>query len=231
MSSALAARPRGRDKASYNVAGQRLGRKGLETRERILSAMLRLIADPEGPPVTLTNIAREASVRLTNLYLYFPDFGTLLLAALERVMESADEAFIDLLRQRWPDEELAERAAAFLHAHFCFWRRNARLLHLRNHISDEDDRVRNYRQRTSSGVLNLLAAQMDPDGGGSPGRGLHMSTVLFTAIERTATVVTMPHLDPAVHSYADVPHIDELLRAEARLLELAIRDCRGIPAT
>ena len=56
-----------------NLAGQRLGRKGQETRERVLSAALRLFDDAHGPPVTLTGVAREASMRLSNLYLYFPD--------------------------------------------------------------------------------------------------------------------------------------------------------------
>ena len=71
---------------SHNQVGQKLGRKGQQTRERILSAMLELLAEVDGPPVTLTAVAKEAKVRLPNLYLYFPDMGALLLAALERVM-------------------------------------------------------------------------------------------------------------------------------------------------
>ena len=75
-----------RDRAavSHNLVGQRLGRKGQATRERILDAMLRLLADAEGPPVTLTGVAREAGIGLSNLYLYFPDIGELLLAALRK---------------------------------------------------------------------------------------------------------------------------------------------------
>ena len=85
-----------------NLAGQRLGRKGQETRERILAAALRLLEDPENPPVTLTSVAREATIRLTNLYLYFPDITELLLAALVRGMDDADTAFMQSLRSRWP---------------------------------------------------------------------------------------------------------------------------------
>ncbi|HMP57284.1 MAG TPA: TetR/AcrR family transcriptional regulator, partial [Novosphingobium sp.] len=89
---------------SHNLVGQRLGRKGQATRERILDAMLRLLADPEGPPVTLTGVAREAGVSLSNLYLYFPDLGELLLAALRKVTEDTDSAHVEKLRRRWPDD-------------------------------------------------------------------------------------------------------------------------------
>ena len=98
----------------HNVAGQRLGRKGQEARQRILSAALRLLEDPHGPPVTLTSVAREASMRLTNLYLYFPDMVELLLAVLGRVMDAADAAFIDRLSVRWPDERLGDACQEFL---------------------------------------------------------------------------------------------------------------------
>ena len=44
---------------SHNQVGQKLGRKGQQTRERILSAMLELLAEVDGPPVTLTAVRLE----------------------------------------------------------------------------------------------------------------------------------------------------------------------------
>ncbi|MFC4595820.1 TetR/AcrR family transcriptional regulator [Sphingobium tyrosinilyticum] len=225
-------RPQSNREVSYNLAGQRLGRKGQETRERILSAMLRLLADPQGPPVNLTNVAREASVRLTNLYLYFPDFGDLLLAALARVMETADEAFVDLLRPRWPDERLRECALAFLRAHYQFWRTHARLLHMRNRLSDDDARILEHRQRTTFPMLDLLIGQMDCPPDPPDARWRLMATVVLTGFERMATVVTTPHFNPLGETRKGAGtdgHIDALIQTEARLMELAIRDARALP--
>ncbi len=113
--------------AGYNLLGQRLGRKGQETRERILVTALRLIeASSKDAPVTLSSVAREAAVGMTTLYLYFPNLGDLVLAVLTRVMDCADSAFVDRLRARWPDDSLEASARGFLRAHYQFWRRHSR---------------------------------------------------------------------------------------------------------
>lgn len=214
-------------KVSHNLAGQRLGRKGLETRERILVAMLRLLDDPGGPPVTLTSVAQEASIRLTNLYLYFPDFGTLLLAALNRVMDTAEAAFIGLSRPRWSDEGLGESCLAFARAHYRFWKRYARLLHMRNALAESDRRIFDHRQVGAGPLVELLQFQMDGTPNDPDEHKTQMATVALIGFERVATVVTGPlfHLaappDSAIEDF-----VDELIVAQARLIEVAIRDQR-----
>jgi AcrR family transcriptional regulator len=218
---------------SHNLAGQRLGRKGQETRERILAAALRLFDDQDGPPVTMSSVAREASVRLTNLYLYFPDFGELLLAALERVMATADAAFVDLLRVRWPDERLGESCLEFIWAHYRFWKRHGRILHMRNSVADTDVRVATYRQNATRPLIDLLIRQMDSGAGdihAVPGR---MASVVLTGFERVATVATNPlfYASIAADGVDDVDEIiGHMIVAEARLVELAIRDQRAFAA-
>ncbi|MFT3966240.1 MAG: TetR/AcrR family transcriptional regulator, partial [Sphingobium sp.] len=71
------------DDISLNLYGQRLGRKGRETRDRIISAANGLLARPEPVQVTLSAVAREASLGMTTLYLYFSDLTELLSAVLE----------------------------------------------------------------------------------------------------------------------------------------------------
>lgn len=181
-------------RASHNRVGQKLGRKGQETRERIVAAMLKQVSDPNGPPLTLSSVAKEASVGLPNLYLYFPDLGELLLAALSRVMETAEEAYVDRLRDRWPDEALREACFEFLCAHFAFWERNARILHMRNALADAGDlRLLHYRNRITRPLIDLLNAQMDINDEGDELSRLNTASVLFTGIERIATVATNPH--------------------------------------
>lgn len=60
---------------SHNQLGQRIGRKGRDTRGRIIAAAERLLADRAGPPITLSAVAREASLGMTSLYSYFKDLS------------------------------------------------------------------------------------------------------------------------------------------------------------
>jgi AcrR family transcriptional regulator len=220
------------DRVSHNQVGQRLGRKGQETRERILAAMLRLLAEEDGPPVTLTNVAKAAGVRLTNLYLYFPDMGEMLLAALGRVMDTAEEAYLEKLRQRWPDETLYESCLAFVRAHYDFWKRNARILHMRNALADAGDlRVLKYRNTVSIPLIGLIMNQMDGHAERADGCDPPVATVLLTGLERVATVVTNPQIRIFADYRGDADqdaHNRRLIEAEAEVLALVIRHRRTL---
>ncbi|WP_217429572.1 TetR/AcrR family transcriptional regulator [Sphingomonas bacterium] len=217
---------------SHNLLGQRLGRKGLETRERILRAALCLLDKPQqDAPITLSSVAREASVGMTTLYLYFPDLGDLVLAALNRVMEAADEAFLDRLRIRWPDEHLDEHCRDFLRAHYLFWHRHARILHLRNSFADAgDQRFVDYRNRVSYPLSHLLLRQTDSVSADASADNLLLATVMLTGFERLATVITTANFHASMKDQGvsdESAHIDRLLCAEARLITLGIRDARA----
>ncbi len=218
---------------SYNQIGQKLGRKGQETRERILAAMLRLLAEPDGPPVTLSGVAKEARVRPPNLYLYFPDMGELLLAVLSRVMDSAEEAYLVRLRQRWSDAALGESCLDFLLAYFAFWQRHARLLHMRNAMADAKDlRVLRYRNEATVPLIDLLAQQI-----GSASNASHSSLacVLLTGLERVATVVTNPLFRVITSDFtAGITDLDQqayvraLIEAEAEVISVVITHRRAL---
>lgn len=211
---------------SHNLNGQKLGRKGRDTRERILAAAAELVENGGAEPISLSAVARKASLGMTSLYNYFTDLTELLLAVLEPVMATADEAFIAMMRDRWPDDELAVRCQRFLRAHYDFWLRHARILHLRNAMSDNrDERMLVHRIESTQPVLGLLAEQMDGRPGETDTPAVAMATLLMTGIERTATVVTNERY---VELFGGVePHrVDRYLQPEARLMELAIRDTR-----
>jgi AcrR family transcriptional regulator len=214
---------------SHNQVGQKLGRKGQETRERILAAVLRLLADPDGPPVTLSGVAKEARVRPPNVYLYFPDMGELLLAALDRVMGTAEEAYLARLRERWPDDGLDESCLMFLGAYYAFWKRHARLLHMRNAMADASDmRVLRYRNDVTRPLIDLLADQIgsadDIDDGA-------IACVLLTGLERVATVVTNPQFSIITGTMAEEDqraHVRSLIEAEAEVLSVVIAHRRAL---
>lgn len=219
---------------SHNLSGQRLGRKGLATRDRIVSAMLNLLSDAEGPPLTLTAVAREAGIGLSNLYLYFPGLSDLLLAALSQVMESHAPDFMGIIRKYWPADKLEECCQAFVMAHFEFWSRHVRLLHLRDAIADANDqRVVDYRYYLAKPVMDDLAAQMDsPDGRRCP-MAPDTALILFTSLERMAKIYTTRGMLRVSGRVADEAFRERMLRqlcAEAHILALAIRDGRDTAA-
>jgi AcrR family transcriptional regulator len=213
---------------SHNLLGQRLGAKGRGTRERILAAADRLLAGPGESTVSLSAVAREASLAMTTLYLYFGDLTELLLAVLEPIMASARGSYGDHLAERWPDAELATHCDRFVRAYHGFWERHTRILHLRNMLADgRDERMVTHRIAVSRPIIELLLEQMRAAGSGRTYADVRdMASVLMTGIERVVTITTddyianLPYEDPA-------PGVEGRLRMQARLLELAIRDCRA----
>jgi AcrR family transcriptional regulator len=211
---------------SHNLNGQRLGRKGRGTRDRILAACTELLADPEDAPISMSAVARRASLGMTSLYNYFSDLTELLLAVLEPVMATAEESYVATLRERWPDETLGERCYAFMRGYHGFWQRHARLLHLRNTMADNhDERLLIHRVRSTQPMIGLFAAQMDGDGESLDSAARDMATVMMTGIERTVTVATDARLI-GLFGEAQRRNEDHYLLPEARLMELVIRDTR-----
>ena len=212
---------------SHNLNGQRLGRKGRDTRARILAVTAELLADPGDEPLTLSAVARRASLGMTSLYAYFTDLTELLLAVLDPIMETAEADYVGLLRLRWGDEELGARTLDLVRAYHAFWVRNSRLLHLRNSMSDQgDQRMMLHRVKAAQVVMRLLAEQMDADPKRPDSAPFAMASALMTGLERVVTVTTAATL-PMLPD-APVPPRSDLLVAEARLLELGIRDYRRL---
>jgi AcrR family transcriptional regulator len=214
---------------SHNLLGQRLGRKGRDTRERILAAAERLLAGSPDTAISLSAVAREASLGMTTLYLYFGDLVELLLAVLDNIMATAEESYTAQLRERWPDEELGQRSLAFVEAYHAFWVRHSRILHLRNAYA-YDPRMHAHRQGAAMPLLDLLTIQMDGDPADITSPVRFMATVLWTGVERVATVMT----DVAIAGTAPTDPMLRArgsLRAEARLLHLGLADGRATART
>ena len=218
----------------YNLFGQRLGRKGQETRERILVAALHLIETSQDLTITLSAIAREVSVRMTNLYLYFPDLGDLVLACLSRVMDTADEAYMVRLRERWPDDALFPAVLDFLRAHYQFCHNHMNLLHMRNSLADAgDSRFVEYRREISRPIMDALILQMDGRLEETDSHCADLATVIMAGFERLATVMTKSifHSSVRVAGIIDEPaYIERLMVAEAKMITMVIRHQRDAVA-
>jgi AcrR family transcriptional regulator len=212
---------------SYNLNGQKLGRKGRDTRDRILAATTELLAEPD-MQITLSAVARRAGLGMTSLYNYFGDLSELLIASLEPVMATAEADYLGHLRQRWPDETLGQHCLEFTRDYYKFWQKHTRILHLRNSMSEgnNDRRMAEHRLNTGIPMVQLFTFQMDsdPEKTGSP--AYSMATALFTGIDRLVAVRTTTEWSLPQNPTAN-PDMQNQLLAEARLLELAIRDGRA----
>lgn len=215
---------------SHNLNGQRLGRKGRDTRDRILAAAAEIIEEGEEIPLSLSSVARRASLGMTSLYNYFADITELVLALLEPVVVTAEDAFVGMLRERWPDEELPERCERFVRAYHDFWVRHARLLHMRNSMAAaRDSRMMLHRVAVTQPVIALLVQQMDGDPAVPDSPATAMGSVLMTGIERAATMRTDAYL---AELYDDAPRrlSAPYLRAATRLMQITIADMRATMA-
>lgn len=220
---------------SHNLLGQRLGRKGRDTRARILSATERVLADP-ATAFTLSAVAREAELRITSLYLYFADLSELLGAVLEPVMASAEESYVAELRQVWPDASLGEHCLRFVEAYYAFWQRHTRVLHLRNSYADNGDwRMWRYRLAGSRPLASPLLEQMESDPQSFSSPASFVVSALLIGIERMATTATDVRF-PDLAGYADPARpvavdpqaqVAGLIKAEAKIFELAIAHGRA----
>jgi AcrR family transcriptional regulator len=224
---------------SHNLVGQRLGRKGRDTRERILAATERLLAGPPETAISLSAVAREASLAMTTLYLYFDDLTALLLALLEPIIVSAEESYVARLRRHWPDESLGDHCLSFMEAYHEFWVQHSRILHLRNSFADNhDERMRQSRIEASWPPIELVILQMegDPKAVSSPISA--MATALMTGVERVITMATdatvqqssvqnpILHMRHLSHKQNPNLHLRHMLQAVAKLLELGIAEGR-----
>jgi AcrR family transcriptional regulator len=211
---------------SHNLNGQRLGRKGRDTRDRILSATRDLLEAPLETQITLSAVAREAGLGMTSLYKYFGDLTELLVSVLAPVSAEADAGYLAQLREPWPDEALFDHALTFMKSYHGFWVQHSRLLHLRDTLAGQGDkRMMDQRVLLSMKTIELLINQM----GGkvdelySPAMG--MATVLYAGFERVVVISTDTSMPSQIERPFE-PRIEHLLTAEAQLIEFGIRQFR-----
>lgn len=222
-----------REAISHNLNGQKLGRKGRVTRERILAATVELISESGDTPISLSAVARRAGLGMTSLYVYFSDLTELLMAVLEPVMREAGEpgGYFNLLANYWQDEQLEESCRTFVQSYFEFWRKHSRILHLRNSLSDQyDQRMMLARIRSAQPVIALFRKQLAESGKSIEQVGGDMASVLMTGLERAVTIAT-DDISQTMFTPELGPRQTNVVEPLSRLMFLAVRDCRQLSAT
>jgi AcrR family transcriptional regulator len=212
---------------SHNLAGQKLGRKGAETRERILTATRELLAENPDAVISLSAVARQTPIGMTALYNYFADLTELLLTVLEPVLADADAGYLAELREPWPDASLYDHCLRLVTEFHRFWQQHARLLHLRDAMAAQGDkRMMQQRVHLSMQTIELLVRQMGQDPEDVYGPAIGMATALYAGLERVVVISTDSRMAAQIDRPFE-PRIGYLLEAEAHLFEYGIRQFRA----
>lgn len=199
-----------------NKDGQALGRKGAESRARLLEAARRLIDEQPSAKLTATSIARAAGLASQTLYLYFSDVDELLLELARAASEDMGEIAAEL-DAPWDMATLHAHTERVVSAFYRYWDRHRAILHIRNfHADGGREAFADVRNAASLPIVTKIAARIRAAQGERLGEAdaLARAVLIFSAIERMAA------------RYASIPgwqtmiSTDALKRAEADILAL-----------
>lgn len=215
-------------KIDTNLQGQRLGRKGRTTRDRIIAAARDVIENPNSEEFSVSAVARRADLRVSSIYNYFSDLTELFMTVLEPVIDEAQAKHLEILESYWPDEELELKCSQFMEAFHEFWENNVRLLHLRNNLAQQHNpRVLFHRISSARRIVARLALQMGAPNDENWGDEHDLASVLFAGLERVVTIITDELLDAPYPPNLERRFGKGSLKQQARLLALAIREARS----
>jgi AcrR family transcriptional regulator len=170
-----------------------LGRKGNNTRIKIIDATEQLLEESRGLPPSITAISRMAKISPATFYLYFVDVAEAIHAAVERVTTGLDPIF-EVLEDEWPADQTFDCARRFIEAFFEYWRQHSAVLRARNRIADEGNPVFiKSRVMSADRLIDGLTARVAPAvlNGKEIATSRDIAGVLFTAMERTVTTAVL----------------------------------------
>lgn len=174
-----------------NKHGQSLGRKGRETRTRLLDAARELLQSNSPVQLTVVAIAKKAKSSSATFYLYFEDVRGLLLVLSEEA-ETDMKVVHEVLDEPWDPQFLdLDHAARVVQAFVSVWDKHREVLRYRNLEADRGDaEFENIRLRTSVRIVSRFAehifAAYPEDTGLTFTEAMAEASVLVAAMERLA---------------------------------------------
>ena len=179
-----------RRKRAQNLYGQSMGRKGTQTRERLIRATTELLEKRPLRDVVVSDIATLAGTSSSSFYIYFEDVSSAALAAAQGVEQITPEIEA-LLGSAWTRADAQDKAGALVESYVNFSSQHHAILRIRNLSADEGDkRFEDVRHRAVSRIHELLEARiaaakngLDPSSGAS---------AVLALMERIAAIARLP---------------------------------------
>lgn len=156
------------DAGARAVDGRVPGRRGLQTREKLLDATEQLLANASFRELKVVDIAREVGSSPATFYQYFRDVEEAILVLAERMVEQAASLLAPLEEANWTGKAASEAADALVDAFLVFWREHEAVMRVMDlAIVEGDQRFRELRNAMLAPTSKALAGiirQMKADG-------------------------------------------------------------------
>ncbi|WP_167854987.1 TetR/AcrR family transcriptional regulator [Mangrovimicrobium sediminis] len=153
------------EKEVRNLHGQKMGRKGRETRQRIMDVTLEMLKNRSYKDLTVSDVAFEADVSSSTFYVYFEDIEDVLFACVQAAALNLDPLY-EVLNAEWTEDNLESRVRRFVEIYGELWEKYRIELRIRNLEADQGNlRFLNLRIETTRGILQALGkkiAQINP---------------------------------------------------------------------
>ncbi len=153
------------EKEIRNLHGQKMGRKGRETRQRIMDVTLEMLKSRSYKDLTVSDVAFEADVSSSTFYVYFEDIEDVLFACVQAAALDLDPLY-EILGEEWTRDNLQANIRKFVDIYNELWEKYRIELRVRNLEADQGNlRFLNLRIETTRGILQALGkkiAQINP---------------------------------------------------------------------
>ncbi|CAN5293163.1 hypothetical protein BH10PSE13_BH10PSE13_18040 [soil metagenome] len=160
------------------INGQSLGRKGMETRRRLLAVGRQLLADVSPFQLTSVSICREAGLTAAAFYAYFPSLDDFLYALAEEVTQLLEDADIGYLHD---PADLDAAIARLIDDIFAMHREHRPILQYRNVKAEQsEERFLALRTRASLPRIRMIADLVRAQG--RDGAAITKSTAIARAV-------------------------------------------------
>jgi AcrR family transcriptional regulator len=151
----------GVDARTLDQSGRALGPRALGTRQRLLDATARLLAEKSVRDISVVDIARKANTSPATFYQYFKDVGEATLRLAELAAEEVP-AVLELIDGSWRGHKGLETARAIAAAFVDHWDAHRSVLLVRNLAADEGDRrFQKVRREALTPVIVHLARKIE----------------------------------------------------------------------
>lgn len=178
-----------------NKQGQALGRKGEESRRRLLNATLDLIERDSAHKLSASRIAREAGMSSQSFYIYFRDIEEVLLALAQEAAAGLGDV-ISTLQDVAPGTPPEVLSTCFVESFSRFWDQHRPILNARNYLADSGNMAfLKLRQETTMPIIRGIAIHIEAALPPTPEAGqiaLSRAIVIYQSLERMAARSNAP---------------------------------------
>ncbi len=199
-----------------NKDGQAIGRKGAESRARLLEGARSLLFSTASDKLTASAIARAAGLASQTFYVYFDDIDEILQVLAADASQDNSEIIAELDRP-WDLTAIQLHAERVVGAFYRYWDRHRPILNVRNFRAENgQEAFMQLRNQSALPVVSRIASRILASHGSSVKErdAFARAVVIYAAIERMAARYASGGTDPTMVNSA------ELKRAEVDILAL-----------